>query len=301
MVGMGSVAHLTKLVSSNLTRATYQHLVNGTTNEFIKRDDVKVHFPDLKGDEVHPLSVGLGFTKDRFGPELEFGHIVGDIYTGPTLIIKTAYGGKDLSVDFRPPTRGIGHYTTWEQGGSQEKDAIPTPSDEYGSSYHKMVRTIHNALYRIEDGWFEGYDKWELKGFVWWHGWNDHIFVKKLEEYEENLKHLVRDVRHDLNAPELPVVIGEMGQNGIHPLGPAESKTFEMRRIQRAVANSDEFRDITRFSMTSIYYVEGGDSYDGNYHYNGRADTFCQIGKAFGQSMVQLLEDIDNIPTETAG
>jgi len=300
MVGMGSVEMLTKLVNNNMTRATYEHLVDDN-NAWMTRDDVKVFFPEIQGDEPVPLSVGLGFTNERFGPELEFGRILGDNYDGPTLIIKTAYNGKDMAVDFRPPTRGIGHSTTWQQGGSKDLPEAPLPSEEYGKAYHKMTRTIHSALAGIEEGgWFEGYDTWELKGLVWWHGWNDHMYPKKLQEYEEGLKHLIRDVRHDLNTPELPVVIGEMGQNGIHPLGPAESKTVEMRRIQRAVAHADEFRDLTRFVMTSAYYIEGGETYDGNYHYNGRADTFCQVGKAFGQTMVQLLEDYAHMATGSA-
>lgn len=29
-------------------------------------------------------------------------------------------------------------------------------------------------------------------------------------EYEENLVHLIKDVRRDLNRPRLPVVIGEL-------------------------------------------------------------------------------------------
>lgn len=291
---------LTNLVKNNTTRSAYQHLVQDD-GSWITRDDVKVYFPDLKRDEPLPLTVGLGFTDQFFGPELEFGRIVGDAYDGPTLIIKTAYSAKDLSVDFRPPTRGIGHYTNWEQGESKQEAEAPLPLDDYGKAYHNMVRTIHNALYCIEDGWFEGHDTWEIKGLAWWHGWNDHIFPKKLEEYKENLMHLIRDVRHDLNTPDLPILIGEMGQNGINPLGNNEGKTIEMRRLQRAVVHSNEFRERTRFVMTSLYFVEGDETYGGNYHFNGRADSFFQIGQAFGQTMVQLLEDLDDTPAETAG
>ena len=68
-----------------------------------------------------PLLAGpltLGFTvygdKHHFGPELQFGHVVGDHFTNQVLLIKTAWGGKSLYKDFRPPSSGgeVGPYYT---------------------------------------------------------------------------------------------------------------------------------------------------------------------------------------------
>jgi len=51
----------------------------------------------------------------------------------------------------------------------------------------------------------------ELAGFVWWHGWNDGVDPQRaVPAYEENLAALICDVRRDLDAPDLPVVIGEL-------------------------------------------------------------------------------------------
>jgi hypothetical protein len=58
-----------------------------------------------------------------------------------------------------------------------------------------------------------------IEGFVWFQGWNDMVSLPKVQEYEFNLANLIRDVRDDLDAPEMAVVIGGMGQNGINYTG----------------------------------------------------------------------------------
>lgn len=50
-------------------------------------------------------------------------------------------------------------------------------------------------------------------------GWNDMISEPKVEEYEFNLANLIRDVREDLDAPTMPVVVGGMGQRGVNTTG----------------------------------------------------------------------------------
>ena len=71
-------------------------------NHWLVRDDVWVKFLDRKGR----LTVGLG-SPQCIGPELGFGQIVGDRYPEQVLIIKTAWGGKSLYQDFRPPSAGM--------------------------------------------------------------------------------------------------------------------------------------------------------------------------------------------------
>lgn len=59
----------------------------------------------------------------------------------------------------------------------------------------------------------------ELTGFVWFQGWNDMIDYQKVYEYEFNLANLIRDIRDDLDAPNMPFLVGGMGQKGVNATG----------------------------------------------------------------------------------
>lgn len=48
------------------------------------------------------LSVGFRSKQHNFGPELGFGFAVGDALEDGVLLIKTAWGGASLDVDFQP-------------------------------------------------------------------------------------------------------------------------------------------------------------------------------------------------------
>ena len=68
--------------------------------KYIERDEVWIYFLDRRG----PLTVGFG-SPGRIGPELEFGHVVGNHYEEPVLIIKRL-GRQSIGRDFRPPSSG---------------------------------------------------------------------------------------------------------------------------------------------------------------------------------------------------
>ncbi len=49
------------------------------------------------------LSVGCGASNNNIGPELGFGHIVGDYHEEPVLILKASQGNRSLGWDYLPP------------------------------------------------------------------------------------------------------------------------------------------------------------------------------------------------------
>jgi len=63
-----------------------------------------------------PLSSGFGARPTAFGPEYAFGIMLEKNLDQPILIIKTAWGGKSLHYDFRPPSAGPYQPTTNEKG-----------------------------------------------------------------------------------------------------------------------------------------------------------------------------------------
>ena len=114
MVGMGSVEHMRKLLNDTKAHNEYSTYWNGTSHDWSKRRDVYCKFRDLLG----PLQVGFGAYRgggkpSHFGPELGFGWVVGDAFhecNKPIFLLKTAWGGRDLAIDFRPPSSGKGNY-----------------------------------------------------------------------------------------------------------------------------------------------------------------------------------------------
>ena len=169
----------------------YKH-IRGKDGKWIVRDDVWVRYQIKSGLTAGPLSIGFtGYGgKSHIGPEFKFGHVVGDHFKQPVLLIKTAWGGKSLYKDFRPPS------------------AVKAGGGEVGEYYKKMMAEVTEGLDHIGKDFpkLKGM-KYEIAGFVWFQGWNDMFNKDGLANYEENLVHLINEVRKAWGKPSLPVVI----------------------------------------------------------------------------------------------
>jgi len=63
-----------------------------------------------------------------------------------------------------------------------------------------------------------------------------------------------------------------------------------MQEAEQAVTLYEEFRNNTLYVPTAQFMnYPGNDTYNGQYHYDGRADVYTHIGRAFGEGMIQLL------------
>ena len=103
MEGKGNPIHLDTYKDDKLIKPTYAGLKDG--DGWRVRDDVWITYPSKYGGAKHgPLTVGYGTKgEDSIGPEFGFGHTVGNAMDEPVLLIKIAWGGKSVAVDFRPP------------------------------------------------------------------------------------------------------------------------------------------------------------------------------------------------------
>ena len=236
-----------------------------------KREDVWVYDVSERGERHGVLEFGYGWdfgSRVWFGPEMQFGHLLGERFENQVLIIKTAWGGKDLCKDFRPPSSG----------------------GTVGPFYTDMIGTVKKVLGDVK-AQFPGYagGGYELAGFVWWHGWNDFCSPKVgTPEYEANLTNLIRDVRHDLGVPKLPVVIGEFtGPWGADCKEPA---ALAIRKAQKTVAEKPEFAGTATFVVTHDFVRTEKESPTGEvYHEFKNGETYFLIGDALGKGMLKLL------------
>uniref|UniRef100_A0A7S1UXV7 Uncharacterized protein n=1 Tax=Grammatophora oceanica TaxID=210454 RepID=A0A7S1UXV7_9STRA len=93
----------------------------------------------------------------------------------------------------------------------------------------------------------------------------------------------------------MPFLIGGMGQRGINTTGRGADRYYDMQKAEEAVTYYDEFRNNTIYVPTGKYMnYPGNDTYNGGYHYDGRADVYSHIGHAFGHGMLELLKKKEN-------
>ncbi len=300
MEGKAKVSLLEYQARQPATRALFQHLRRG--DRWVERDDVWIKFLGRKGK----LTVGYG-SPGCIGPELEFGSVVGDRYPEQVLLIKTAWGGRSLFRDFRPPGAGLPAPAVLAKMLAERRKRQPQATMEevtksFGASYRAMREEVNGTLADLKkhfpDYAGQGY---ELAGFVWFQGWNDMISAEATAEYAANLAHLIRDVRKDFKAPKLPFVIGEMGVGGTHP----DAAVKRFKAAEAAVLNVAEFRGNVALVKTDVFWDTEAEAVfrkgwrkhldewnkvgsDYPYHYLGSAKTMCRIGRAFGQAMLAL-------------
>ncbi len=283
--------------------------------EWVVRDDVFIKFLERKGG----LTIGYG-SRDRTGVELEFGTVMGDHFEEPVLLIKAAWGGHSLFKLFRSPSAGTPSEEALQQEleKAQERvkknnekrsknDPLPTMkdiTDVYGSSYRNMLAEVKDTFDNYEEMFpvLKG-KKLEIAGFVWFQGWNDMYNGAELE-YASNMKNFVNDVRKDLNAPNMPFVIGVMGQNQSKP---AQGAMLVIQEAQLSMETLPEFKGNVKAVRTDVLvdkaaeelYPKWRDNFeqwektgsDFGYHYMGSAIWFNRIGKAMGEAMLDLADE----------
>jgi hypothetical protein len=258
--GKGTLVHVMK---HSPLKDRYNHLKDAK-GDWTVRHDVWVWYRNGRGAlKKGPLSIGYAVYGGRhhFGPELQFGHVMGHLFENQVLLIKTAWGGKSIYVDFRPPSSG----------------------GKVGPCYTKMLEEIREVLGDIK-AQFPDYDGQgcEIVGLVWFQGWNDMCTKPAIPEYEQNLANLIQDVRKELKLPNLPVVIGETG-NCNHTV---------FRAAQAAVAKRPEFKGTVAFVPTERFRRPATESPNTGHghHWFGNAESYFLIGDAFGEAMKGLLK-----------
>ena len=211
----------------------------------------------------------------KIGPEYTFGIYMQKMLDEPILIIKTAWGGKSINTDFRPPSAGPYEFneSQLENFKKQGKDVEQIKADRAKASahyYRLMTEHVKKVLGDIERV-YPDYDEnegYELAGFVWFQGWNDMVDggtypnrgqPGSYDAYSEVLAHFIRDVRKDLDAPKLPFVIGVMGAGGpVAAYGPDKKRYAGIHQAFRdamaAPAELSEFQGNVVAVLTEKYW-----------------------------------------------
>ena len=224
------------------------------------------------GEGFGKLTAGYGSRRNpaedggKIGPEFMFGITMDKTLKEPVLIIKTAWGGKSLHTDFRPPSAGPyvpseQESKKWEANPEKKKEV----SDATGFYYRTMLEHVKSVLADPKRV-CPAYDKaagYEIAGFVWFQGFNDLVagdtYASKAGGKERDytkygtwLADFIRDVRKDLSAPKMPFVIGVLGVGGLK----ASEGTIAFRKAMAAPASMPEFKGNVMAVETAPFWSE---------------------------------------------
>jgi hypothetical protein len=229
------------------------------------------------GEGIGKLTAGFGARGDKptqdggkIGPEFTFGLTMDAAFDEPVLIIKTAWGGRSLNTEFRPPSAGPYEFSEARiaQMQKQGKDIAAEKAakeKETGRFYRYMVEHVKNVLAdpRRVCPAYDPAAGYEIAGFVWLQGFNDLVDgnnyptgadgkTRDYSKYGEWLADFIRDVRKDLGAPKMPFVIGVLGVGGVK----TDGNTAAFRKAMAAPASLPEFKGNVIAVETAPFWSE---------------------------------------------
>ena len=239
MEGHAKISTFEALKMDPVTKPIYKQMVDATGDP-VTCEKVWISYftggRDNRGEGFGKLTAGYGSRRvpaemgEKIGPEFTFGIYAQKALQDPILIIKTAWGGKSLHTDFRPPSAGPyvfneNELENFKRRGKDIKEIQVDKAEQSGEFYGLMmdhVKMVLSDIKRVYPGYNQK-DGYELAGFAWFQGWNDMVASGTYpnrgqpggyDAYTDCLAHFIRDVRKDLQAPKMKFVIGVMGVGG---------------------------------------------------------------------------------------
>ncbi len=235
--------------------------------------------------------------KGNIGPEIGIGHYVGEATEAPVLILKSCIGNRALGWDLLPPGSEEFEFTddkgvTWIHPGYKgtperwEKGTEPKKITWYaGMQYDGDVARAKQVLAEL-DKYYPGANKYEIAGFFWWQGDRDSRSAALSSRYEQNLVHLIKQLRKEFDAPNAKFVCATLGQTEKGATDNGGKLLEAMFAVDGKSGKYPEFKG----NVATVYshpLSKGGSS---GGHYDKNAETYMNVGEAMGQAMVELLK-----------
>ncbi len=273
MHGKGTVSPATTqgtldYIVANDPTGKYQFLKSG--GSYVTRTDVTIRGLVYSGaPNPGGLTVGYGgIAGGLIGPELGFGHRIGDAYQDQVMIVKVGVDGTTLGGSFCPPSSRVG-------------DPEPVVSTDKGFYYKEIIRLVNEAKVAL------GGDC-EVVGFGWHQGWNDRVNTAFSAAYETNMANFINNIRTDLAVPNMPFVIASAAMDA--GIGYSEVEIAQLKMANPtaypAFAGNVAVVD-TRKNYEDLEFWQSVAKSPANegYHWNRSGKTFLHIGLAMGDAL----------------
>ena len=278
MHGKGTVSPATTpgtldYIVANDPTGKYQFLKSG--GSYVVRTDVGIRGLVYSG-APNPGNLTTGYGGNAaglIGPELGFGHRIGDAYENQVLIVKCGVDGTTLAHSFCPPSSRVG-------------DPEPVVSTDKGFYYKEIIRLVNEAKASLGSNW-------EIAGLGWHQGWNDRVTPAYSAAYQTNMANFINDIRNDLAAPNMPFVIATAGMDGSPALGYSQVEKAQLKMADPtaypAFAGNVAVVD-TRINYEDLEFWQTVSKSPANegYHWNRSGKTYLHIGLAMGDAMSLL-------------
>jgi alpha-galactosidase len=259
--------------------------------QWAERHDVWFYHKSGKGEVTKSnLKPGLGANSDSIGPELAFGHVLGDYYQEPVLLIKCAWGGQAIGMTFRPPGSGLPEEAVLQEMFTKAKKKRPELTREeykttFGSRYRQVLSEVESVLANLKKE-FPAYkgQGFEIAGFFWHQGWNDGCSKQFTLEYESNMTAFIKDMRRDLGNEALPFVIATSGMGGPDATGVAGGIAKNIEPAQTKAASKYDHC----VAVPTRHFQKHKPGRQKSHWYNS-AESYCLVGDAAGKAMINLL------------
>jgi len=300
----GTLGYLTK------TEKRYPHLIDDA-GKWTERSDVRyVHvMPGRGGGMQVNHNEWLTVKGGAIGPEVAFGHIMGQLLSEPVLVLKSCIGNRSLGWDLLPP--GSERFAvdgkvyagykdapdSWEM--DTDKGTATKPPAWIDKKTGKVIEwyagkqyddDLANAKKVLSElgTYYPGAEKYEIAGFVWWQGHKDQNKAHA-GRYEQNLVNLIKSLRKDYNAPSAPFVLAVgCGNPGRESFG---LQIAEAQLAMNDAKKHPEFAGNVRCVDSRDFWREAAVSpKNQGYHYNRNAETYMEVGSALGWAMAELMQ-----------
>lgn len=285
-------------------KGKYPHLVDDAGMWTTRQDVRYVHVMDKRGGDYRDLNRFSDVRnewlvpKGSFGPELGFGHVIGNVLDEPVLLLKACIGNRSLGWDLLPPgSERFEHegkiYAGYKDVANfWDKGAEPKPVPWYAGRQYDADVAHAKAVLKDLEKYYPGYkgQGFEVTGFVWWQGHKDQS-AALAGRYEQNLVRLIKTLRKDFDSPNAKFVLATgCGNPGTESFGK------QIAEAQLAVDGDKgkypEFKGNVKAVDTRDLWREADVSpTNQGYHYNHNAETYYETGERLGRAMAKLLKN----------
>jgi hypothetical protein len=130
------------------------------------------------------LQQGFSYEYNSFGPEVSFGYrLHNTLFPADSIyLVKYAVGGTHLATE----------YSEWNPNG--------------GTLYNGLKTAVNNAMQNLTAAGKAP----QIAGMIWMQGESDANNATYAAEYATNLTNFIVSIRHDLNVPNMPFVVGRI-------------------------------------------------------------------------------------------